>query len=373
MKFKALKKYARDMNLCSFCAACVANCAAYRGTGWESYSSRGKVFLLKSREKEWFTDEEALRDRIFTCTLCRSCDQACDAGYKPSEVFHAARVQVVESGNAPPSVAKLSAALQEAKNPAGLSPEARVQWVDEFADLLDINSKTLFFAGCNAAYKGKAQVGKVLRLLNNIGIKPSALREEQCCGLVAYQIGNLPLTEELAAWNTGQLQEHKIDQVVFVCPSCASFFTEMYPLLNQEFAAKPKMYFELLLERIKDLKLKDLKGKTVTYHDPCHLGRYMGLTEAPRAIIEKTGATLVEMDTNRDKASCCGGGAGLLAYNLDRSLKVAEARIRDVLATHASILITPCTTCQETLEGAKFRIDEAMDLEVWNLLDLFEV
>lgn len=361
------------MNLCSFCAACVANCAAYRATGWESYSSRGKVFLLKSREKGWFTDEEALRDRLFTCTLCRSCDQTCDAGYKPSDVFHAARVEAVESGNAPPSVAKLSSALKEAKNPAGLNPDVRAQWIEESTDLLDMDSKTLLFAGCNIAYKGKAQLGKVLRLLNQIGIKPSALREEQCCGLVSYQIGNLSITEELAAWNTGKLQEQGIDQIIFVCPSCASFFTEMYPLFNQEFKAKPKMYFELLHDHIGDLKLKKLNGKMVTYHDPCHLGRYMGLTEPPRAIIEKTGATLVEMDANRDKASCCGGGAGLLAYNLDRSLKVAEARIRDVLATKASIVITPCTTCQETLEGAKFRLDEAMDLEVWNLLDLFEV
>jgi heterodisulfide reductase subunit D len=373
LKFKALKKYARDMNLCSFCAACVANCAGYRATGWESYSSRGKVFLLKSREKGWFNDAEALRDRLFTCTLCRSCDQACDAGYKPSEVFHAARVEVVQAGNAPESVAKIIKALQENKNPAGLNPVARTQWVDEFTDLLNMDSNTLLFAGCNAAYKGKALVGKVLRLLNKIGIKPAALREEQCCGLVAYQIGNLPLTEELAGWNMGKLREKAIEQVVFVCPSCASFFAEVYPLLNQEFTAKPKLYFELLLEHIGELGLKNLKGRTVTYHDPCHLGRYLGLTEAPRAIIEKTGAAFVEMGANRDKASCCGGGAGLLAYNLDRSLKTAEARVRDALATQASILITPCTTCQETLEGAKFRIDEAMDLEVWNLLDLFEI
>ena len=373
MKFKALKKYVRDMNLCSFCAACVVNCAAYRAMGWESYSCRGKVFLLKSREKGWFTNEDALRDRIFTCTLCRSCDLACDAGYKPSEIFHAARVQMVETNNTPPSVLKLFNTLQETRNPSGYNPDVRIQWINECAGFLDLNSKILFFAGCNAAYKGIAQIRKVLQLLAQIGIKPSALREEQCCGLIAYQLGNLPLAEELAGWNINQLQQKGIEQLIFLCPSCASFISEIYPLLTRDLHINPKMYFELLLEHVSDLKLKDLTGKTVTYHDPCHLGRYMNVSEPPRSIIKKTGAKLVEMDANYDKTACCGGGAGLLAYNLDRSLKVAEARIKEALTTNASIIITPCNTCQETLEGAKFRIDEAMELEVWNLLDLFVI
>ena len=372
-KVKTVKKYRRDMDLCSFCAGCVGNCAAYKATGWESYSARGKIYLLKSAVNEWFSDPEALRDRIFTCTLCRSCDKACDAGYEPSEVFQAARVEIVAAGNAPESVVKIQENLKTTQNPSGMNPEVRGGWIEEYQDLLDMESKTLLFAGCNAAYKGKEQIGKVLRLLNAIGVKPSAMRDEACCGLVAYQVGDVPLAESLAAANTAPLKERAIEEMIFVCPSCAAFFAEMYPMFDKEFTAKPKLYFELLLDHLDELPLKNLSGKTVTYHDPCHLARYMGQTEGPRAIIERTGATLVEMDANRDKAACCGGGAGLLAYNLDRSLKVAEARIRDALETGASAIITPCSTCQETLEGAVFRVDEAMDLEVWNLLDLFDI
>lgn len=375
MRVKPVKRQKRDMDKCLFCAGCVTNCAAYRGLGWESYSPRGKVRLLQSGLQGWFADPEGLVDRVYTCTLCRSCDRACDSDLEPSEIVLSARADAVKGGTAPPAITNLIETIDETGNPQHQNPAARDKWIEENADRLDPDSSTLLFAGCYAAYSARPALAKVLAGLNRVGITPAAMPGEQCCGLVSYQTGAVAQAERLAKQNIAWMRAHDIKRVIFLCPSCASFIAEIYPKVDKLFSVEIVPYFAIFAEHPELVPVRDLAGARVTYHDPCHLARYLEVMDIPRQLVARTGAELVEMAHNREDVACCGGGGGLLAYSTDRALLIAEARVRDALETGAPTIVTPCFTCRDTLEGGVFRVDAAMDadLEVWNLLDLFAV
>ncbi|GAB4311584.1 MAG: (Fe-S)-binding protein [Promethearchaeota archaeon] len=385
MKFRKLARRRREFEMCSFCGGCVDNCAAYRGKGWESYSGRGKLRLVRSDLRGWYQDDAALVDRVFTCTACRACDLNCEAGLRPSELVHAARVQTYEDGRVPPALREFTSQLAEDKNPSGRSHDARLAWRDKARQLLDPNSGALLFAGCYASYQGEQALLKILRLLAKVGHRPRAFPGERCCGLVAHQLGDLKVAQALASENLAAISDAAkdgVERVVFPCPSCLSFLLEavssglwgtkgeLAALDGVEFAT----WFDVLLPNLDDLPLRDLSGVVVTYHDPCHLARYRGVVDPPRQVLRKTGATLVEMERSGANASCCGGGGGLMVHDSNAGLEVALRRVGDALATGAEALFTACFTCRDVLEGAAFRSDEAMEreLEVLHLVDAFE-
>jgi heterodisulfide reductase subunit D len=135
------------------------------------------------------------------------------------------------------------------------------------------------------------------------------------------------------------------------CPGCFRVLSHDYPeyglILN-----KPVRHISQLLNEIKDiLPAHDFKG-TITYHDPCHLGRHSNIYDEPRNVINQiSNSNIVEMERSRDNAMCCGNGAGLRTLFSEHAKKIGKERIQQAKQTGASILVTSCPFCKNMLES----------------------
>ncbi len=377
MKLKTLKKLARQLSYCSLCSNCSATCCSFKAFGWESYTPRARMMLAKYYAEGVFIDEEALAARMFNCSMCAECSETCPAPMDPREVFQSARVELFEKGKAPAPVAAVNEAIKACGNPFSFNPASRDAWTRDVQGQLATGGKNLLFQGCIPAYKNGAYLQKLARIYATMGMPLSVIpgNEETCCGLPSLDSGNVERFNDLARRNIEKILALNPVRIVFACPSCYSFVKEHYGKENEAFGKlELAFYTDDLMNGVNSgaLELQGFERETtVAYHDPCHLGRFSRLWDSPRAIIKAIpNVKFVDMLNSKEMTSCCGSGGEWLVVNPGATRKVADKRIEEVMETQASYLVNTCFTCQDTLQGAAFRV--AGDLEVMHVLDFFK-
>jgi heterodisulfide reductase subunit D len=211
-----------------------------------------------------------------------------------------------------------------------------------------------YFMGCTAAYREQEIASTTVELLESLGYRISVGNEssdEWCCGSPLFRTGDVELGLEQARHNAKMLNEIDAEEIVVTCPGCFRVLSHDYPeyglILN-----KPVRHISQLLNEIKDiLPAHDFKG-TITYHDPCHLGRHSNIYDEPRNVINQiSNSNIVEMERSRDNAMCCGNGAGLRTLFSEHAKKIGKERIQQAKQTGASILVTSCPFCKNMLES----------------------
>lgn len=213
----------------------------------------------------------------------------------------------------------------------------------------------IYFQGCTARQKLKNISKNTRMILDTAKVDYQVLEDEECCGSILLRTGFHKDAKEIMESTFNKLKGKK---VVVSCAGCYRTFKEDYPTV---FGEKIDVIHisQLINDLIEDGKIEiereDLK---VTYHDPCHMGRQLGVYEAPRNVILKK-AELVEMDKNREKTQCCGAGGGVKSAYPDLSSDIAERRVNHAVKTGADILITCCPFCVMNLESEKLKV---MDL-----------
>jgi len=335
------------------------------------------MMLAKYYSEGVFTDEEALAVRMFNCSMCAECSQTCPAPMDPREIFLSARAELFEKGKAPAPVVAVNETIKACSNPFSFNPASRNAWTRDVQGQLGTDGKNLLFQGCIPAYKNGSYLQKMARLYAAMGMPLSVIpgNKEACCGLPSLDSGNVELFNELARRNIESILALHPDRLVFACPSCYAFVREHYKGENEAFAKMQLVFYtDDLLQGLKRGTLK-LQGfgeeTTVTYHDPCHLGRFSKLWDSPHDIIKAIpNARFVEMMNFKDMTSCCGSGGEWLVVNPGATGKVAGKRIEEAMETQASYLVNTCFTCQDTLQGAAFRMGD--DMEVVHILDFFK-
>jgi Fe-S oxidoreductase len=224
---------------------------------------------------------------------------------------------------------------------------------------------TLYYPGCLSKFVAKELVENYRRILREAGIDFIELSDlEVCCGSPALKAGYAEDFKKLAEKNLRVFKDHSVGRIVTHCPTCSLVFKKHYPeVLGEKWDIEVLHITEVLAK--KTSMSGDKKG-TVTYHDPCHLGRQMGVYEAPREIIKSLGYEIKEMELCRQMSFCCGGGGGVHANEFELAGKIAKDRIAMAKKTGAKILVTPCPLCYLNLKNnAK---DE--DIEVKELSQL---
>ncbi len=351
----ALKEKIDDLFMaCMQCGTCSTVCPA------NQISSYGPRHIIRLISNDSATVEE-VDERIWDCMTCNSCVEFCPRGIDIVDLTKAAREYIIESGQEPKYIKKPLSSLKEYGNPWNGLPEKRLDWVKPFeTPSFSDDCDYCLFTCCTTAYdnspaKGSQKAGQALiQLLNLAGVSYGSLgTKENCCGDLADRSGFNNTHTELVRKNTDLFLNSGVQKLLTNSPHCLNAFNNNYPGLNG--AVEKEHYVTLLKDLIVNKKLeltKELNVK-VTYHDPCYLGRYSGIYDEPREILNSIpGVELIEMDSNRERSLCCGGGGSGVFKKQTRGASVGDIRVREALKTGAQIIATTCPYCIRMLNEA---------------------
>ncbi len=294
-------------------------------------------------------DKDVL-DSLNTCTTCGICTENCPAGVNPPDLIENARRELVSAGIMTREQADLSKNIFESGNTFG-DPRDRLSWLQD-RSLLKEKAEYVYFAGCMNSYRNTETAARTFALLSRFGA--TLLPAEQCCGSPLLRTGFD--ARRFVDENSRQIEEIGAGTVITGCAGC-------YTTLKKNYAGKFQVVSvsEFLAEHISELNIKPL-DLTVTYHDPCHLGRHNEIYEQPRRVIEAI-CRLKEMKTSGKAARCCGGGGGVRAGYRDLSLQMARRRLQDV-PDEVDYIVTSCPLCIRNLRdaGAGEKVIDLVDL-----------
>lgn len=354
--------------MCKRCAGCFRRpytaCPIYEEFGRiPPFSPPSIIFLGSTILFKQLKASTELAVIPYTCTLCGFCGVSCGQFLlhlrweTPTRLLEGIRSLFIEEGAVPAKVSEVLNNLSKFGNPWGLSPSSRTVWEKD----LDIKvpeytseKEYLLFVG-DAAFidETKPVLRSLVSLLSAADVSFGTLKEREVdSGDIARELGEYGLFEELARKNIETFKKHHVKKIIAVSPHDYNAFVVDYPRLG--FKAEVYHYTQLLDQLIIEGKLKPTKSimKTITYHDPCFLGRYHGVFDPPRRIIQAIpGAKLVEMERKGRYAFCCGGGGGRMWYDPEEPVRtrISNIRVDHARNAGANIIATACPYCKSML------------------------
>lgn len=343
-----------SINRCVRCGTCRSVCPVFEEVGWESANTRGRILAMKGLYDGLVAGPDVL-DSLNTCTTCGICTASCPAGVKPPDMVEGVRRELVSSGIMSREQALLKERLFSSGNVFG-DPGDRLAWLERRGQegdwLKGDKAKAIYFVGCLNSYRYQDTASRTFDLLRRFGA--TILADEQCCGSPLVRTGFD--AGRLREANVRQIREIGADTIITGCAGCYSTLKRDYPP-DLRVMSVP----EFLADRLPELDLKPLE-MTVTYHDPCHLGRQSGIYDQPRRVIESI-CRLKEMRASRESARCCGGGGGVRVGYRDLSLRMAKRRLADV-PEGVDFIVTSCPLCIRNLRdaGAGRKVIDIVDL-----------
>lgn len=351
------------------CAACPKMCRHVCPTffAWRSDSPtpHGRALLIHQE----IVGTRELDDRgievLYQCLECSHCLTFCKPEIDIATIVEHRRKEIVTEGRRPSGLNDMADAIKEYHNPYSEPHGARNDWIETKKS----DGKHLFyFTGCTAAYREKDIATDTVEVLETLGNRVSVSPDEWCCGSPLFRTGDVKLGLELASHNVEMLNAIDADEIVVTCPGCYRVLTKDYPDYDLILNKPVKHISQTLEEQIDKLPVNEF-GSSITYHDPCHLGRHCGIYDEPRKVIEKvSGMSPVEMERTRDNAMCCGNGAGLRTLFPEKAKTIGSERIRQAKITGADILVTSCPFCRNMLEaqsGEDMTVLDLPELVLW--------
>ena len=421
--FAQVDRFKADLDRCTKCGFCMSSCPVYREERVESSVARGKIMLIRALLDGGLTLTDEMAEQLNKCTLCLTCSQNCPAGTQVPAVITAARAdKVAKKGVAFPYnlvyrrllprrrlfgyVVRFAAWFQGIFLP---KTEGTIRHLSFFLSALgkgrhipQIASKFLresvpeinrppagvkvkytvgYFTGCMTDFVFPELGKKIIDFLTGNGVEVVVPRGQGCCGAPVFLgAGDFATGRRFADTNTKAFKN--LEYIITDCATCASAMKDYAKFLAdtperkqdyQEFAVKIKDITEFLVDvlqlppsayRVAD----EFKGKTVTWHEPCHLGRYLGVKEQPRQILKSLpDIRYVEMP---GADACCGMAGTFSVYFYELSRKIAAKKVAGIAATGADVVVTDCPGCQIQLIDSLTQ--SHMPQKVRHIMELFE-
>ena len=398
----------------------IDSCPAGIEYGWEAFWNAGKMWIARSILSGDLEFSEDVRDVILPCITCGQCSAQCENKIPTVDIIESLRAAIIESGV--PMIEKhalVDRLVKELNNPYGGKAEERFKWAKDAGLGKFINNKGAkvgYYVGCTASYRQIEVAVTTAKLFEKLGINFTLIEEEVCCGSPFFRIGAVETAQELMRKNLENFKD--LEMVYFSCAGCYRTITIDYPKWmaeDEKLPFKTLHAFELITDLIQKEKIKfkankELKGKVITYHDPCHTGRHFAIDmeqnmikesknlmfdmrkvnkmidewfDKPRVILRKleedVGLKFNEMYRIRMNSMCCGAGGGVRAGYPDFSIRTASLRCDEANAVGANFLLTECPFCWRNLDDANNLYNHGMQVKGVlqliienNLLDILE-
>ena len=402
-----------DQDACTKCGRCSAVCPAKASD--RPLDPRDVILDLKAYRQHHDTDGDDIpivtdggtsvvdARAMESCMACMACMDACPVEIEHLTHFTDMHRQLVEQGNINRNVQDTFQNVMQQGNTFGDSVRSRPDWTDdldfEVPDARDRDVEFLWYVGDYPSFDNRNQeIAKALaRVFHEADVNYGILYEDEVYdGNDIRRLGEELLYIEQAATLIDAFQKCEFDEIVCTDPHSYNTIANEYPEIDfSEFADDPMLeapvddywnadgeipvaHYTQVVDRLIEsgqLRIPSTLTYTVTYHDPCHLGRYNDEYEAPRQLVRETGCDLYEMPRNRADSFCCGGGGGGLWMDFDEEPKPSEERLREALEdTHAGSTIekfvVACPMCMTMYEDGRKTGDYEDDIQIVGITEL---
>jgi len=320
-------------------------------------------------------------ETIWSCMQCNACVDVCPVGIEQAPIINQMRRRLLEDGELDGALAGTLGQIHSSGNSFGKGRRSRGQWTAELgfavADAREQPVDVLWFVGDYASFDPRSQrvTQALARILHHAGVDFGILFDGECnAGNDVRRVGEEGLFEELAESNVASIGGCSFQRIMTSDPHSLNTLTNEYPDFGGDWQVMH--HTELLVELIDDGRLEGLRPlrRRVTYHDPCHLGRYNGRYEAPRRLLAHVGCELVEMGRNRANSFCCGAGGGQIwIAGQPGGERPSENRIREALELDGvELFVVACPKDVTMYEDAIKTTGAASRLQLRELTELVE-
>jgi len=385
-------KQGLDLYTCTECGRCYDICPTYV-TGkpltlkWFNESlhhylreEEGRILRTgASSDEKTLVGDVISHDTLWACTTCRACEEVC-----PVSIEHVPRIismrqaQTLMHEAQPEELNNTFRGLERNGNPWGIGYDKRGDWAEGMdipvlTEPPDEDLDVLMWVGCMGAFDARGQkiAQATGRLLQKAGVKFAILGSaEKCTGDLARRSGNEMLYQMLAQENVSTLNELKVKHVVTQCPHCLNSLQNEYPQLDGHYEVFHHSQYIAKLVAEGRLELAPSLAGTVTFHDPCYLGRYNHEYDAPRALLGAAAHEApVEMRRARNESFCCGAGGARMWLEETIGSRVNEERVRQAYEVGATTIATGCPFCMTMIHDGV----QASGREDVKVLDIAEI
>jgi len=359
-------------------------CPEFKYSRIAAYSAMGKFHIMRALLEDDFDFSESpqtLTDIVYRCTSCGACEMNCLRlnEKEPLKAAEALKTKLIEVGLGPlPAHKELLKSIVNYDNPWKQPRSQKAHWAEglNLKNAAEQQCDVLFFAGCTPALDPslKHDVVNSAKVLKACGVDIGILADKEvCCGSPAIRLGDRETFFPMVKKNLETFRQAGVKEIITQCAGC-------YHALKYDFPEVPGIngmdievyhvteYLDRLLKQGR-LKFSREVPLTVTWHDPCHIGRHCGIYEEPRNILKAIpGITLVEMERIKDQTWCCGAGGGVKAAFPDLATKTAKERLEEARETGAQALVTCCPYCEQNFRDSLETEEDG--LLIYDLTDL---
>ena len=342
---------------CVECGRCTEHCPA-NNTGKE-LNPKLIALGLRAYLNEYGNENEkpiltatVSQTAIFQCTTCGACEYQCPVGIQHLPMIVGLRRGAVNTGTwEDEHGTKLFLNLERNGNAMGFSQMERDKFIArQELPVFDGTQEYCLWLGCMGAYdpRGREIITAFASVMRHLGTSFGVLKKERCTGDPARRLGNDLAFGQLAESNLAALEQAKVNKLVSICPHCVRTIQDDWREFGANIAIEHHSEF---LARHADQLPERKDGQTVVFHDPCYLGRYRGIYDAPRQVIARS-AAVVDPPRARERSFCCGAGGGLVFLGEETGTRVNDTRAKELAATGASTIAAACPFCNSMFRDA---------------------
>ncbi|MFX0176766.1 MAG: (Fe-S)-binding protein [Candidatus Hodarchaeota archaeon] len=351
------------------------NCPSYKKYRFETYSTGGRLWLIYGLIKGELNWSDSIANVLYACPTCGNCTENCRFEKFNNflvDFIEAGRVKAVENGYCPE---KQKTLIERTKNPKNFNPYGEAnsnnQDLKEKYNLPD-NAEWVYYIGCTSNYRQKGLRDATIRFLKKAKINFTLIDEHCCCSPI-IRTGQISPVKDFVNYNIAQIQNSGAKKIITSCAGCYRTIKKDWLKFAFEYDFEVYHTIELVKKFLDEgkIRFKSEFNKRITYHDPCHLGRHMGVYDEPRDVLRQIpGIELVEMKRSKGNTWCCGAGGGVKIGFPEWSIEISGERLEEAKQTNATVITSVCPFCITNLSDANEEYH--MNFEVKDIIEILD-